>query len=559
MASTEGIRVTGTEQHRTSGLWALAPCPVIVADAAGGVVEVNPAASLLLDGAVPGAGMSDAAPRWLADAHQDVLVPARAARGHQDVEVLAPVSGRIAERSFVAHPTRDQGGNVVWWLVDDTDRRLAEDALATERERTRFLAEASNVLLASLNTERCMAATAQLAAEHLADVAIVVTPSSRRKMPVATAIAGQDVTRALITADPSLVPGLSEALQGFPPVASRWIDPTTLPDWIVPDGFGGTIGSVVVTPLPGHGVPAGALILLRVADHAAFSENEEIFARLFAARAGAALSAALLYSEQSAITQTLMRDLLPPRLRRLNGVEIAGGYRPAGARERVGGDFYDVHPGSTPADASLVVLGDVCGKGLDAAVLTGKIRNTLQALLPMADDHGRMLELLNGALLTSHHARFATMVMASVQRTDDHVRLRLTSAGHPVPLVVRAGGGVEEVPTHGTLIGALRTIAVHSADVVLRPGETCLLYTDGFTEARGGPRGDELFGEERLKRALSECADMPAEAVVEHIQMLASQWLRDAGHDDMAVVAISAPRTTRLSAVDGHTRGRYTA
>lgn len=100
---------------------------------------------------------------------------------------------------------------------------------------------------------------------------------------------------------------------------------------------------------------------------------------------------------------------------------------------------------------------------------------------------------------------------------------------------------------------------MHSADVVLRPGETCLLYTDGFTEARGGPRGDELFGEERLKRALSECADMPAEAVVEHIQMLASQWLRDAGHDDMAVVAISAPRTTRLSAVDGHTRGRYTA
>ncbi|MFF2995942.1 SpoIIE family protein phosphatase [Streptomyces sp. NPDC057950] len=558
MASTEGICVTRTEQPCTAGLWALAPYPVIMADAAGSVVEVNRAASLLLESAVPGASMSDAVPSWLAHAHQDAVVRRQAARDHQDVEVLAPVSGRIAEHSFEAHPTRGQDGSVVWWLVDDTDRRLAEDALATERARTRFLAEASNVLLASLNTERCMAATARLAAEHLADVAIVVTPSSRRKLPVATAIAGQDVTRTLITADPSQVPGLSEALQGFPPVASRWIDPTTLPDWIIPHGFSGTIGSVVVTPLPGHGVPAGALILLRVTDHAAFSENEELFARLFAARAGAALSAALLYSEQSSITQTLMRDLLPPRLQRHNGVEIAGGYRPAGARERVGGDFYDVHPGSTPADASLVVLGDVCGKGLDAAVLTGKIRNTLQALLPMADDHGRMLELLNGALLTSHHARFATLVMASVQRTDDQVRLHLTSAGHPVPLVVRTDGSVEEVRTHGTLIGALKTIAVHSADAILRPGETCLLYTDGFTEARGGPRGDELFGEERLKRALSECADMPAEAVVEHIQMLASQWLRDAGHDDMAVVAISAPRTTRLSAVNGHTRGRYT-
>ncbi|MFD8421673.1 SpoIIE family protein phosphatase [Streptomyces sp. NPDC059466] len=559
MASTEGICVTKTEQHCTAGLWALAPYPVIMADAAGSVVEVNPAASLLLESAVPGASMSDAVPNWLAHAHQDAVVSRQVARDHQDVEVPGPVSGRIAEHSFEAYPTRGQDGSVVWWLVDDTDRRLAEDALAAERERTRFLAEASNVLLASLNAERCMAVTARLAAEHLADVAIVVTPSSSRKLPVATAIAGQDVTRTLIAADPSQVPGLNEALQGFPPVASRWIDPTTLPDWIIPHGLRGTIGSVVVTPLPGHGVPAGALILLRAADHATFSENEELFARLFAARAGAALSAALLYSEQSAITQTLMRDLLPPRLQRLNGVEIAGGYRPAGARERVGGDFYDVHPGGSPADASLVVLGDVCGKGLDAAVLTGKIRNTLQALLPMADDHGRMLDLLNGALLTSHHARFATLVMASVQRIDSHVRLHLTSAGHPVPLVVRTDGSVEEVPTHGTLIGALKTIAVHSADVILQPGETCLLYTDGFTEARGGPRGDEMFGEERLKRALSECSDMPAEAVVEHIQMLASQWLRHAGHDDMAVVAISAPRTTRLSAVNGHTRGRYTA
>lgn len=71
--------------------------------------------------------------------------------------------------------------------------------------------------------------------------------------------------------------------------------------------------------------------------------------------------------------------------------------------------------------------------------------------------------------------------------------------------------------------------------------------------------GDELFGEERLMRALSGCAGLPGAAVVERIQMLASQWLRDGRHDDMALVAITAPRTTHLSAVNGHTRGRYTA
>ncbi|WAX77435.1 PP2C family protein-serine/threonine phosphatase [Streptomyces sp. KMM 9044] len=531
-----------------------------MADEVGTVVEANPAAALLLEGMVPGANMLDTVPGWLARAHLEAVVHGpRSARGHQGTRALPPVSGWIAAQSFEAHPTWSQDGNVLWWLVDDTDRRLAEETLATERERTRFLAEASNVLLASLNTDRCMAATAQMAAEFLADAAVVVAPSSGTRLPVAHGIAGQEVTRTVIAADPSQIPGLSEALQDFPPVPSRWIDPATLPDWVVPQGFGGTIRSVVVIPLPGHGVPAGALILLRSTDHAQFSENEEVFARLFAARAGAALSASRLYNEQSAITQTLMRDLLPPRLRRLNGVEIAGGYRPAGTRERVGGDFYDVHPGSTEADASLVVLGDVCGKGLDAAVLTGKIRNTLQALVPMADDHERMLQLLNGALLTSHHTRFATLVMASVQRAENQVRLRLTSAGHPAPLVVRTDGSVEEVPTRGTLIGALPTIEAHSAETVLQPGETCLLYTDGFTEARGGPLGDELFGEERLKQALSECAGLPGEAVVERIQMLASQWLRDGSHDDMAVVVIGAPHTPPLSAVNGHTQGRRTA
>ncbi|MFJ6656557.1 PP2C family protein-serine/threonine phosphatase [Streptomyces sp. NPDC091377] len=561
MASSEVVSVTGPEQGSTSGLWASAPCPAIVADAVGTVLEVNPAAALLLAGAAPGASMSDAVPGWLARAHRETTVGVGpAARDGRHTEDLLPsVAGRIATHSYEAYPTLRQDGSVVWWLVDDTDRRIAEEALATERERTRFLAEASNVLLASLNTDRCMAATARLAAEHLADVAVVVAPPSGGKLSLALSIEGQDVTRALIAADPSQLPGLSEALQGFPPVPSRWIDPATLPDWIVPEGFAGTIQSVVVTPLPGHGVPAGALILLRTIDHAEFRENEEVFARLFAARAGAALSASRLYSEQSAITRTLMRDLLPPRLQRLNGVDIAGGYRAAGVNERVGGDFYDAHPGSSADDESLVVLGDVCGKGLDAAVLTGKIRNTLQALMPMADDHERMLQLLNGALLTSHHTRFATLVMASVQRTENQVRLRLTSAGHPAPLVVRMDGSVEEIPTHGTLIGALPAIEVTSIETVLQPGETCVLYTDGFTEARGGPVGDELFGDERLKRALSECAGMPGEAVVERIQMLASQWVRGGGHDDMAAIAISAPLTTHLSAVNGHTRGRYTA
>lgn len=559
MVSLEGKTVTltkdtkDTKERFAPASWGRPPHAVIVVDPAGTAARVDGETRLL-----PGVGQGMPLPdglSWLARATAEIATDAV----RQGAPEPSAVEGEFRGRRFEAHPTRCADGSVVWWLVDHTARYAAEEALIAERERTTFLAEASNVLLSSLNAERCMAATARLASGFLADAAVVVAPAEGRQLPVTRAVRGGEAVQALIAAEPSTVPGLAEALKGFPPVPSRWIDPTSLPDWLVPDGFGTTVGSVVVTPLPGHGLPAGALILLRTDTRRGFSEREETFARLFAARAGAALSAARLYAEQHSITRTLMRDLLPPRLHRVHGVEFAGSYRSSDARDRVGGDFYDVHPGRTASDPSLVVLGDVCGKGLDAAVLTGKIRNTLQALMPMAGDHERVLQLLNGALLNSDNTRFATLVLASVRRAENQVHLRLTSAGHPAPLVVRNDGRVEEIPTHGSLVGALEQITAHTVGTTLLPGETCLLYTDGITEARGGPLGGELFGEERLKRALAECGGMPGEALVEHVRMLASQWLRDGGHDDLAVVAITAPQTTHLSAVDGHTRGRYTS
>ncbi|MYS10513.1 SpoIIE family protein phosphatase [Streptomyces sp. SID6041] len=533
--------------------WGPAPYPVLVADVHGAVVRCNDAAGLLLPAATPGALLADTVPDWLREAHSALSVPGPHA-APLEAEAL---SGTIGERIFEAHPSVRGDGSVVWWLVDDTDRRLAREALHLERERSAFLAEASTVLLSSLNLGRCMDVTAQMAAENLADAALAVAPARGQRLPVVTCLRGGAPALSTVTVDPSAVPGLGEALRGFPPVPSRWIDPAAAPAWMLPEGFG-PVGSIVITPLPGHGVPAGALILLRKSESTAFSAEEEVFARLFAARAGAAMSAARLYAEQTAITDVLMRELMPPVLHHISGVDYAGRYRPSADHERIGGDFYDVHPAAVEGEASLVSIGDVCGKGLEAAVLTGKIRNTLHALLPMADDHQRMLSLLNTALLSSHHTRFATMILASAVRRGSMVDLRLTSGGHPNPLIVRADGTVEEVDTHGTLIGAIPTISATTAAVSLAPGESCVLYTDGITEARGGPMGNALFGDARLKRALSQCAGMPAEGIAEHVQMLAAEWLGNRSHDDMAVVVISAPRTHHLSAVDGHTRGRYT-
>lgn len=534
--------------------WGRAPYPVLVADAAGLVVDCNDAARALLPAARPACRLADVAPDWLAAAHRAIRRGGPDAARHSDV----PLSGAIEARRFEAHPSVRDDGTVAWWLVDDTDHQLAREALHMERERTAFLAKASSTLLSSLNLGRCMDVTAQLAAENLADAALVIAPARGRRLPVVTCLRGGMPLSSQEAVDPGEVPGLGEALRGFPPVPSRWIDPAAAPAWMIPEGFG-PIGAMVITPLPGHGVPAGALVMLRGEGSAAFTEEEEVFARLFAARSGAAMSAARLYAEQTAITEVLMRELLPPALHQISGVDFAGSYRPSADHERIGGDFYDVHPAAVEGEPSLVTLGDVCGKGLEAAVLTGKIRNTLHALLPLADDHQRMLTLLNTALLNSHHTRFATLVLASAARRGHEVQVRLTSAGHPNPLIIRADGTVQKADTRGTLVGVLPDVRARTASVTLAPGESCVLYTDGITEAKGGPLGDSFFGEERLRRALAGCAGMPAEGIVEHVQMLASQWLGNRRHDDMAVLAISAPRTRHLSAVNGRTRGRFTA
>jgi serine phosphatase RsbU (regulator of sigma subunit) len=518
---------------------------VLVADRGGVVTDVNDAAHRLLPASAPGVPFARLVPEWLIAAHTT--------SGEPDV-----VDGVIADRDVAAHPVVLEDGSIAWWLVDATEERRSRAALALERRRTEYLANASTALLSSLNPSRCMSVTAQLASDYLADAALVLAPSRDGWYPTVYCERGGTPVAERRALEPADVPGLGEVLQGFPPVPSRWLDPTTAPEWLVPADFG-EVGSLVVTPLPGHGVPAGALVLVRRSRERAFSEDEELFARLFAARAGVAMSAARVYAEQAAITDVLMRDLLPPSVHEVAGIHFAGRYRPALDTDRVGGDFYDVHPAEDEDGETLAVLGDVCGKGLEAAVLTGKIRTTVQALLPMAEDHQRLLRLLNDSLLSAESTRFATMVLASAAREGTTVRLRLTAAGHPPPLVVRADGSVEETPTKGMLVGVLPDLKATTATVTLAAGETCLLYTDGITEAKGGPLGDELFGEERLRVALSECGGLPAEAIAERVHMLATQWAGPGPHDDMAVLAITAPRGQHLSVVGGHGRGRYTA
>ncbi|MEU4164204.1 PP2C family protein-serine/threonine phosphatase [Actinoplanes sp. NPDC026670] len=489
---------------------------VLCSAADGTVVLTNEAARRLVPGARPGRPAPAPLPTDGSDSFQ------------------AEHEGR--RLSGTRRPVDD--GHYAWYLRD-----------RTESNDLAFLAEAGRRLSASLHVRRCIRTTVELAAAYLADAAMVVLPPHRRQSDWTRLLPGRPVEEGTLReATLGEVPGLAEALGGFPPIPSRWLDPAQAPAWLVPAGFG-PVGALLVIPLPGNAEPAGALILARCGPQARFTAADEALARVFAARAGAAVAAAVLYRDQVDTAAVLQADLLPPELPQPDGFELAGSYQAAGDALRIGGDFYDVFTPSGPATDTMIALGDVCGTGPEAAVLTGKVRQTLRALRLVRTEPAAMLTVLNEALLQSARTpRFVTMVVGSVRRADHgRVRLDLASGGHPAPLVLRGDGRVEEVPTSGTLIGVLPRTVVRPASTELAPGELCLLYSDGLTEARGGPTGAEQFGEDRLHQTLAECRGMPGAATVDRLRQVVADWTRGGGSDDIAMLAVRAPDRTPLS------------
>jgi hypothetical protein len=508
---------------------------VVVCTASGHtVLLVNAAAAELLPGLTEG---SDAGA---------VPIPALAESIASGAETF---TAEYRGRHLLGRRRRLGDDHVGWYLRDCTEDLARQAALRAERDRTAFLAEAGRRLSASLHQRRVLRTTVELAVSHMAGAAVVVLPAGRRRCTWTRLVGGGVVEEGTLPESQiAEVPGLAEALGGFPPIPSKWLDATQVPAWLLPETFG-PVGGLLVTPLPGNAEPAGALILARTGPAAEFGPDDEMLARIFAARAGGAISAAALYREQVDTTAILQADLLPPELPQPDGIELVGSYQAAEDGLSIGGDFYDVYGPTGFSSDTVIALGDVCGKGPEAAVLTGKIRQTLRALRLVEADPERMLRVLNQALLQSgRHHRFVTMVVGAIGRGEHgRVRLSLATGGHPPPLVLRLDGTVEEVPVSGTLIGAVPQLTIRPATVELAPGETCLLYSDGLTEARGGPSGHEHYGEQRLREALAGCHGLIAPAAVEAVRQLVSDWVRGGTRDDIAMLAVRAPSRTALS------------
>ncbi|WP_170839323.1 PP2C family protein-serine/threonine phosphatase [Micromonospora halophytica] len=505
---------------------------VVTTDHAGVVTLVNVMAGELLPDLTPGTDLALCA------------VPALAAAVAQGAETF---DTEHRGRRLRGVCRRLAAGRCAWYVRDVTEEQARTDALLAERSRTAFLAQAGSRLGLSLHRDQTLRAATTLPVPYLADAALVVhhPPPPAENLPHWIRHAEDEpapVTGTAPWAFTGSVPGLADALHGRPTDPSPWLDAelADLAD-VLPATFGRP-GTLLISPMPGAGGPAGALILIRRAGRPGFDQRDIELAREFAARAGAAIATAELHGEQAHLARVLQNSLLPPKLPPLPGLTLAGGYRAAGDSLRIGGDFYEVFP---TASGGMFALGDVCGKGVGAAVLTGRVRQSLQTLRLVEQRPLELLELLNRALFdapdATRRAQFTTLLLGTADpEPDGGARVRIAGGGHPSPLVVRTDGSVTRVPVGGMPIGALADATFREARVRLAPGELLLAHTDGVTEARGGPAAVEMFGERRLFQALASAAGLPPAAVVDRLLQLVDEWLDGQAHDDIAMLAVRA-------------------
>jgi phosphoserine phosphatase RsbU/P len=249
--------------------------------------------------------------------------------------------------------------------------------------------------------------------------------------------------------------------------------------------------------------------------------------------------------EARALARTLQQTLMPPAQPVVPGLELAAAYHPAGLGAEVGGDFYDVF--RVGPDEWVVTLGDVCGKGYDAAIVTALVRHTVRALTVGERSPARVLSGLDEVL--RHHStdRFCTAVVLCLSHSGDGWRLTAALGGHPAPLLVRGDGSVHPIGGRGPLLGVLDEAVFVDDQVRLEPGDAVLLYTDGVLEGRRGP---ELYGEARLMATIGRVGARPAELVAEVMDGVL-EFQSGTLRDDVALVALGVPDVREVTAGSG--------
>lgn len=297
-------------------------------------------------------------------------------------------------------------------------------------------------------------------------------------------------------------------------------------------GAGRAVRAISVNPLNARGRVLGTLTFLY--HRAVVAEGASRFLAGLADRAALAIDSSTLHEQRRHHVASLQRHLLPRELPRIPGLTLGSAYEVGDVSLDVGGDFYDAVPG-TQGGVTLLI-GDVCGRGAEAAALTGLARHTLRALFEDGSTPEHALERLNQALVRESTSRFVTALVAVLVPDGEGFRVRYWSAGHPAPLLRRADGTVEELVAHGDLLGVLEDIEYGSGSVRLTPGDALVMFTDGVTEARAA---DGLFFESRLQEEVARRGAGDAQGFAERLAEAVVEF-RATGADDIAVLVARA-------------------
>jgi len=295
--------------------------------------------------------------------------------------------------------------------------------------------------------------------------------------------------------------------------------------------------SCLVLPLGARGSMLGALTLWIMRPAKTFDETARRTAKRLADRGALALDNARLHEQQSHIASVLQRSLLPRSLPRIQGFEASSRFLAAGEAYEVGGDFYDVF--RSGSGTWTAVIGDVCGKGPEAASLTALARYTVRTASSPDTTPSEILRTLHDSIRSERaDLRFCTAALARIQSpSNGHGPARLTVAlgGHPLPLVLRKSGKVEAIGEPGTLLGALPSPAISDSDGRLSVGDSLILYTDGVLDVRDRSQSDDpdWFAEQ-----VASCAGRSADEIAEGLAQAAVERHGGEPRDDIAILVL---------------------
>ncbi len=422
--------------------------------------------------------------------------------------------------------------------------RMAEENSALEHalERAAFMQDVSRRLAGSLNVRRTLLQLLHLGVPYLGDWMMLALFDGRGARLVSLG-AGGSVTEPLFLPElgdgPAALDRIRRGghtdllhLDSVSPAADSLA--TFIPDEsLCARAAAQRPAEVLGAGLTARGSTLGALVLVR-GDGRAFAEADRTLAEEFARRAAVTLDSAALYEERSEVASVLQASLRPPVLERIPGMRVSARFRAAKEHMSIGGDFYDLHGAN---DDWSLVIGDVCGKGVDAAVLTGRARQTIRTAAHFDRSPATILTALNDVLYGADSDRFVTVACARVRpgRRDGSAEVTLALAGHPAPLVLRGDGTVEEPELSGTLSGVLPDLSYAEITIQLRPGDLMLFYTDGVCEAKGP---EDMFGVQRLRALLPAYAGAEPDTVCEAVEQQVIDHLDGRAHDDIALLAL---------------------